>query len=156
MKVSRVHEMQQLDKTAIETYGIADTLLMENAGLAVIAAIEKEIGIKNKKFVVICGLGNNGGDGFVVARKIHSNGGVPVIVIMGSREKYKGTAKLNLEILEKLPVELLDNVSPDNARSTVMHCDAIIDAIFGTGLTRNVEGKYSEFIQLINRAESRW
>ena len=153
MKVSRVSEMQQLDKTAIDRYGISDALLMENAGLAVASILQREIGFENKKFMVVCGMGNNGGDGFVVARKIYSNGGIPKVLIMGSRDKYKHTAEMNLKIIEKLAVEIIDDVTIDNVRSDVMHCDVIVDAIFGTGLTRPVEGKYSDMIHLINRAK---
>ena len=70
MKVASVQQMQNMDKTAIEKYGIAGELLMENAGLAVYSVILKEFGIEGKRFVIICGSGNNGGDGLVVARKM--------------------------------------------------------------------------------------
>ena len=153
MKVSRVSEMRQLDKTAIEKYGIADALLMENAGLAVTSVIQHAMGFKHKRFIVVCGMGNNGGDGFVVARKILSNGGNPKVLIMGSRDKYKDSAKMNLQILEKLPIEVVDNVSVDKVTSDIRHGDVIVDAIFGTGLTRNVEGVYADMIHLINTAK---
>ena len=75
MKISSVAEMRELDRTAIKQYGIKEELLMENAGEATYFVILDKIGIQGKKFVVLCGGGNNGGDGFVIARKIHSNGG---------------------------------------------------------------------------------
>ena len=65
MKISNVTEMRALDRTAIETYGIKEELLMENAGDAVYFIILTKFGIKKKRFVVFCGMGNNGGDGFV-------------------------------------------------------------------------------------------
>jgi len=74
MKVSTVGQMRNLDKSATEGFGISEDLLMENAGQAVYFVILKEFGIKDKRFVIFCGIGNNGGDGLVVARKIHSNG----------------------------------------------------------------------------------
>ena len=67
MKISNVDEMRELDRTAIETYGIREELLMENAGDAVSFVILNKCGTKNKCFVVFCGMGNNGGDGFVIA-----------------------------------------------------------------------------------------
>ena len=152
MKVSRVSQMQHLDKTAIETYGITDALLMENAGLAVSVAMEKEIGIRNKKWVIVCGLGNNGGDGFVVARKVFSNGGRPIIRILGSKDKYTGSAKMNLDILEKLPIDIKDNVTAVSVKTEIAHCEGVVDAIFGTGLSRDVAGAYADMIRLINTA----
>ncbi len=152
MKVSTVEEMRQLDRTAIEKYGIPDEILMENAGLATYSMILNEFGITGKKFVVICGLGNNGGDGFVVARKIHSLGGEAAIFILGNPQKYQGTAKKNYSIVRKLPIEIQPLDSLEKLVTKIDQCDAIVDAIFGTGLDRNVEGKYKEIIEAINRS----
>ncbi|GAI29685.1 unnamed protein product, partial [marine sediment metagenome] len=101
MKVSTVDEMGNLDKSATEEFGISQELLMENAGQAVYFVILKEFGIKNKKFAVFCGGGNNGGDGFVVARKIHSNGGEAKVFLLDEETKFKGIAKGNFEIVSK-------------------------------------------------------
>jgi NAD(P)H-hydrate epimerase len=90
MKVSRVSEMRALDTKAIEQFGIMEELLMENAGEAVYFVLLKEIGITGKRFVVLCGGGNNGGDGLVIARKIHSVGGAVKVFILGDPSKYKG------------------------------------------------------------------
>ena len=82
MKVSTVEQMRAMDRTAIEKYGIKDELLMENAGLAAFSVILNEIGIEDTSYLVICGGGNNGGDGLVVARKIHSMGGDVKILLL--------------------------------------------------------------------------
>lgn len=153
MKVSSVEEMRNLDKMAIEKYGIADELLMENAGLAVYQVLSENIGIKKQRFLVFSGAGNNGGDGFVIARKIHSNGGMVKVFLMGSPDKYRGAAKLNYDILRKLPVSIKIVEKKDSVQSDIFHCDVIVDAIFGTGLTRNVEGKYADIIELINSCD---
>jgi hydroxyethylthiazole kinase-like uncharacterized protein yjeF len=150
MKVSSVSEMRTLDRTAIEKFGIPEEILMENAGEAVHFVLLGELGVKGKKFVVFCGMGNNGGDGFVVARKIHSNGGEVSVFILGDEGKFKGAAKANLEILSRLPVEVRQIDSLESVRIPVSHCDAVIDALFGTGLTRDVEGLYRGVIELIN------
>ncbi|MEA1935492.1 MAG: NAD(P)H-hydrate dehydratase [Thermodesulfobacteriota bacterium] len=150
MKVSRVTEMRSLDRYAIEKLDIPQEILMENAGETSYFVILNEFGVRDKKFVVICSIGNNGGDGFVVARKIHSNGGNVKIFILGNVEKFKGAAKKNFEIISKLPIEVRHIESVESIKNDVLHCDAIVDAIFGTGLTRNVEGLYREVIQLIN------
>jgi ADP-dependent NAD(P)H-hydrate dehydratase / NAD(P)H-hydrate epimerase len=150
MKISSVTEMRNLDKMAIAKYGIADELLMENAGLAVYRVLSENIGIRNKSFLIFSGAGNNGGDGFVIARKIHSSGGKVKVFLLGSPDKYKGAAKLNYDILTKLPVPIETIEKRDSVKSDIFHCDAIVDAIFGTGLTREVGGEYAEIIDLIN------
>ena len=105
MKVSSVSEMRELDRKAIEAFGIKDELLMENAGLAAYACILENLGIAGKRFCIFCGLGNNGGDGFVIARKLHSNGGSVKVYILGDRDKFKGAARMNLDILTRLSVD---------------------------------------------------
>jgi NAD(P)H-hydrate epimerase len=152
MKISSVAEMRALDSEATQKYGITEELLMENAGEAVCFVLSKEIGIRGKRFVVLCGIGNNGGDGFVVARKIHSNGGTAKVFILGDPGKFKGAAKLNLDIVSRLPIEVHQVESAESIRSDVYHCSAVVDAIFGTGLTRDVEGLYRDVIELVNKS----
>lgn len=152
MKVSSVTEMRALDRTAIEQYGIREDLLMENAGEAVYFVILKEFGIKRKKFLAFCGMGNNGGDGFVIARKIHSNGGDIKVSMLGDESKFKGSARMNLDIVSRLPIEVRKVGDMESIKSDIYHCDAIIDAIFGTGLMRDVGGLYRDVIELINKS----
>ena len=76
MKISKTSEMRFMDRYAVEKLDIPEEILMENAGQASTYVLAQEIGIKDKKFVVFCGIGNNGGDGLVVARKIHGDGGL--------------------------------------------------------------------------------
>jgi len=150
MKISSVSEMRNLDKTAIEEFGIKEELLMENAGEAAYFVISKECGIKGKKFIIFCGTGNNGGDGFVIARKIHSNGGSVKVFILGDKGKYKGAARLNFYIISRLMIDIREVESVESVKTDVAHSDAIIDAIFGTGLIREVTGLYRNVIELIN------
>jgi len=152
MKISNVTEMRNLDRTAIETYGIKEELLMENAGDAVYFVILNALGIKRKRFVVFCGMGNNGGDGFVIARKLHSNGGIVKVFILGDPKKYRGAAKLNLDILKSLPVEIREVRDEPSVHMDITHSDAIVDAILGTGLEREVKGFYRDIIHTINQS----
>lgn len=152
MKVSSVDEMRFLDRTAIEEYGIKEELLMENAGEAAYFVLLQELGIKGKRFVVFCGIGNNGGDGFVIARKIHSNGGEVKVFILGDRKNFRGAAKTNLDILSRLPVEIRDVESVQRAARDISDCDAVVDAVFGTGLSRKIEGAYHDVINAINES----
>ncbi|MBW2037479.1 MAG: NAD(P)H-hydrate dehydratase [Deltaproteobacteria bacterium] len=152
MKVATVQEMRNLDRRAIEEFGIIEDLLMENAGNAAYFVILKEFGMKNKKFIILCGSGNNGGDGFVVARKIHSNGGNVKVFLLGNKAKLKGAAKRNFDIISRMPIEIQDVASIEAIKKDVLHSDAIVDAIFGTGLTRGVGGIYKDVIELINKS----
>lgn len=152
MKVSRVEEMRNLDRAAVEDFFIAEELLMENAGLAAYHVIMKESCIQGKKFVLFCGTGNNGGDGLVIARKIHSMNGEAVVYILGNEDKFRGPSKKNFEIISRLKLSIRHVESMESLRKELAHCDAVVDAIFGTGLTRNVEGIYSDVIQMINRS----
>ncbi|UCD53911.1 MAG: NAD(P)H-hydrate dehydratase [Dehalococcoidia bacterium] len=150
MKVSRVAEMRDLDSRATSEFSIDQETLMEKAGEATYFVILKEFGVKDKKFVIFCGAGNNGGDGFVVARKIHTDGGGVKVFILGDKGKFEGAAKKNLDIISKIPVEIHAIKSTEEAKEAVSACDAIVDGIFGTGLGREVGGVYKDAIDLIN------
>jgi hydroxyethylthiazole kinase-like uncharacterized protein yjeF len=150
MKVSRVSEMRDMDKAAIDQFGITEDLLMENAGLAAYAIVSHKIGVTKKKFLILCGVGNNGGDGFVVARHIHSNGGLAQVNILGDPSRFTGAAKRHLEIISRLSIEVQRVESVTSITSDIAQCDAIVDAIFGTGLTREVTGLHRDVITSIN------
>ncbi len=150
MKVSTVEEMRAMDRHAIEKLGIAEEILMENAGQAAASVLAREIGIRERRFMIFCGVGNNGGDGFVVARKIHADGGHARVFILGSPGKFRGAAAANLKILQRLPVEIHALESARKIRTDLLHSHGIVDAIFGTGLDREVGGLHREIIERIN------
>jgi len=152
MKVSTVEQMRNLDRGAIEQFKTPDAILMENAGGAVFYVIHSEFGIEGKRFIVFCGGGNNGGDGFVVARKLHSNGGIVKVFLLGDSNKLTGCAKDNFDIISTLPFQVERLTSAEQAAPEVSGSDAIVDAIFGTGLGRDVAGLYGEVIDLINQS----
>ena len=154
MKVSTVGEMRDLDRRAVEEFKIPEMTLMENAGEAVYFVIHNECGIRGKEFLIFCGIGNNGGDGFVVARKLHSNGGQVKVFLLGDKEELKGSAKENFDIISSLPIEIERLTSVDKIKSSLPYCDVVVDAIFGTGLTRDVDGIYREVIELINKSQA--
>jgi len=152
MKVSTVEQMRNLDRGAIEMFKTPDILLMENAGGAVYYVIHSEFGIKGKRFIIFCGIGNNGGDGFVVARKLHSNGGLVTVFLLGDSNKLSGCARDNFDTISTLPIQIEKITSVEQITPSVAGCDAIVDAIFGTGLVRDVGGIYGEVIELINES----
>lgn len=153
MNVCRVAEMRRLDATAIETYGITDALLMENAGLAACGVLRQKIGISGKRALIFCGGGNNGGDGLVMARKLHSNGARVTVYLLSDPAKFRNAARLNFDIVSGLAIDMRRLEAVDDAlRMAVAHADVLVDAMLGTGLTRNVGGLYLDVITLLNQS----
>jgi len=150
MKITKVSQMRALDKKAIEEFGIAAELLMENAGQAAYFVLQNEFGIRGKSFIVFCGVGNNGGDGCVLARKIHSSGGDVELFVLSDPGKFQGAAKLNFDIVSRLPIDVQRLASTKTLDEELANCDLIVDAIFGTGLSRDVGGLYRDVIERIN------
>lgn len=150
MKVSTPEQMRRLDRSAIRQYHIPDLILMENAGLAAFRVIMDRYGCKNLRAAILCGSGNNGGDGLVLARHMHSHGGHPSLVLLGDPEKYAGAAKRNFEIISGLPIPVASVKNRQALQDLLAHADLIVDAIFGTGLDRSVEGFYREAICTAN------
>ena len=151
MKIASVSEIRMLDKKA-EDFGLTSEILMENAGNAAFYTIEKEMtGVKDKRFVLFAGTGNNGGDGFVVARKLASSGAIVSVFLIGEEGKLKGVALKNYKRLNGFPVEKYNIKFFDRiTEMSVFRCDAIIDAVFGIGISREIKGIYKEIIQGIN------
>ena len=152
MKICLVNEMRNLDRRAIEELGITQEILMENAGQAAYFTVLKEFGIQNKNFVIFCGIGNNGGDGLVVARKIYSSGGKVTVFLLGDPSNFEGAARKNFEIVQKLQISILKLNDVTSAVEKIRDSDAVIDAIFGTGLDREVKGKHRDVINMINQS----
>lgn len=150
MKVSRVAEMRAMDQAAADRFGITEALLMENAGHAAYTVLQQECGVANNRFLVLCGVGNNGGDGLVVARKLLSHGARVKVCMLGDAEKYRGAARLNLDIVSQLAIEIQRPDTPARLAEELAHADVIIDAMFGTGLTREVSGLHADAMALIN------
>ncbi len=152
MKVCRVAEIKELDQRAIEEYEIPVQILMEDAGTAVYNAIRNEIGVQDKKFVVLCGPGNNGGDGFVVARQLHAAGSQVKVLFFTERSKYKNESGKNLDIITKFPLERVYATAVEQIKQAVSDSDVVIDALLGTGLDRDVQGLIRKAIELVNHS----
>ena len=155
MKVSSVREMHGLDARAMESYGLPDYLLMENAGQAVYYAILRETGVVGLRFVVLCGPGNNGGDGLVVARKLSSSGANVRVFLLGDPDAYEGSAKGNLEIFRRGGGSLVPRARVEEVSESLQWCDVVVDGLLGTGVKREVEGRLAEIIEEVNRSKKR-
>ena len=150
MKLATVEQMREMDRLAIEKFGVAEEILMENAALAAVVLLQREIGIHGRKFAIFCGVGNNGGDGLALARLIHSQGGKVQVFLVASPKKYIGAARTNYDIACNLSLDVHLLTKAEEARPDVFHSDAVVDAIFGTGLDREVKGLPADAIALIN------
>jgi hydroxyethylthiazole kinase-like uncharacterized protein yjeF len=149
-------EVRAFDSWAINTLGIPGVVLMENAGRSCAELImEKLEDVTNPKVCIFCGTGNNGGDGYVIARHLIKNGFEVTVVISGDVQKIKGDAKINLDILRALgqKIEQL-NPADDNIEHKVetftAGADMFVDGLFGTGLSGQVKNGYKKLIDGIN------
>jgi NAD(P)H-hydrate epimerase len=149
-------QVRAVDKWAINTLGIAGVVLMENAGRSCAELVREKLKhIPKPKVCIFCGAGNNGGDGYVIARHLINSGFKVAIVLCGDRVKVKGDAKINLDILERLgqPIERLNLKNSDIAwqvKEFAADADMLIDALFGTGLTGQLSNEYKILIESIN------
>jgi len=164
MKLPTSSEMQALDNSAIKDYHIPGIVLMENAGLGTVRMIERQCGPCKDTFAVIfVGPGNNGGDGLVIGRHLHQRGCQPIFFFLVNPDTLSGDAAVNLKIIKKLKLQfhVIDNkqrvetipVLFKQFESRGFSCYAIIDAIFGIGLTRNIDGHFAAAIDCINSGD---
>jgi NAD(P)H-hydrate epimerase len=150
-------ELRAVDSWAINELGIPGVVLMENAGRSCAELIREKLSdVAKPKVCIFCGTGNNGGDGYVIARHLLNSGFRVGVVICGSRNKIKGDAKINLDILEKLgqSVEELNLSEPDIAgrvETLSSGADMLVDGLFGTGLSGRLSDEYKQLIESINK-----
>src|SRR6478736_6356905 len=144
MRVLNTAQMREADRRTIEDIGIPSLVLMENAGRQAVAAMEAMYGdLLERQVAVLCGRGNNGGDGFVVARTLMQRGVDVSVFLIGRVAEVRGDARVNLEILGRLGltvVEIADSQAWELHSSEIGDSSLIVDAIFGTGLNAPVSG----------------
>ncbi len=156
MKVVTAERMRRLDRKTIEEIGIPGMVLMENAGRGVAGEIFREYPrITGNRVAVVAGRGNNGGDGFVIARYLINRGLEVRVLLLASPEALKGDARANLDILLRMKADIRAITGQDAWRAALPElsaCGLVVDAIFGTGLSSEVSGLTAEVINHINRA----
>ena len=157
MKVVTAELMQQLDRRAIEETGIPGIVLMENAGRGIAGEMLRSYPeILAGKVGILAGRGNNGGDGFVIARYLINRGVTVKLFLLASREQVKGDAKVNLDILTEMHVPITEISTPDAWKKHLRElkgCCLVVDALFGTGLNSEVTGLIREVISDLNSFE---
>ena len=141
MKIATAKQVKNIDRRATREFGIPGPVLMENAASAIMAEMEKYFdGLIGVRVGIICGKGNNGGDGLALARRL-SIRGVPVrVALLASFTAVSGEAKVNLSILRKMDVEITQNASARFVADISEWSDIIVDAILGVGLSSPLKG----------------
>ncbi|HUL72340.1 MAG TPA: NAD(P)H-hydrate dehydratase [Vicinamibacterales bacterium] len=154
MRVLTTSQMREADRRTIEEIGLPSTVLMENAGRQVVAAMESAFdGLASMRIAVLCGRGNNGGDGFVVARTLLARHIDTGVYLVGQAAELKGDARVNLDVLHHLGadvVEISDAAAWELHGTDVLGSDLIVDALFGTGLNAPLSGLTETIVADLN------
>jgi hydroxyethylthiazole kinase-like uncharacterized protein yjeF len=154
MRVLNAAQMREADRRTIQDIGIPSLVLMENAGRQVVAAMEAMFSdLSDRRVAVVCGHGNNGGDGFVVARTLVQRGVDVAVFLVGRVSEVRGDARTNLESLGRLGltvVEIADSQAWELHFSEIGDCTLIVDAIFGTGLNAPISGLMETVVADVN------
>jgi NAD(P)H-hydrate epimerase len=159
MLLVTANEMQEMDQKAIHSFGIPGLVLMENAGRGSVRVLLSKIDRKKtQKIAVLAGRGNNGGDGFVMARYLLEKGFKVAVFLLAPKEAVKGDAKVNMQLFEKLCdrsseaalVEIKTEAEFKTNRSRILHHDLFIDAVLGTGLNADLRGLIRDAVELMN------
>lgn len=156
LPLATTSEMAHWDERSIE-FGIPEAMLMENAGRAVLQSIKNEFGsLKDKSVILFTGPGNNGGDGFCLARALFDLGARPVVFAYRMPEALKGAARKHAELARAALVPIMDLGADSGGlfrritRETASHPFLIVDALLGTGLSRELSPELRQLIEAIN------
>ncbi len=154
MRLVIADEMRMADKIAIEEYGIPGSILMENAGLAVVKEARNILGsLDGKKVAIFCGGGNNGGDGLVAARHLYNYGCDVRLYFLTDPDIFRSDSLMNWQILKNMGISgywLTEGNRLNVAKMALFSSDLAIDAIFGTGLNDDISGTSLAVINVLN------
>ena len=152
MKLATAEEMQGLDRRTIEDIGVPGIVLMENAGRGTVDRMEETFGsFRDRSVLIFVGPGNNGGDGLVVARHVHQRGGFPQLFFLIDPGRLKGDAAINWQVVRQLGLPFQVTGSEEALEQAVaaigeIHLrhpvHSVVDALFGTGLKRDLAGRF--------------
>ncbi len=154
MRLVKASEIQEMDRITIQELGIPGAVLMENAARgATRVFLDHFTPSTDSHVVVLCGRGNNGGDGYVMARYLQQAGFKVTVILLSKLNNVYGDALINLKVIKQMGLEVLE--VPDAKRwgakrRVLRNCDYIIDGILGTGLNSTVKGFYSQVLKYVN------
>ncbi|MBW1888955.1 MAG: NAD(P)H-hydrate dehydratase [Deltaproteobacteria bacterium] len=155
MYLVTAEEMREMDRQTIESFGVPGRVLMENAGFGATRVMQACFpGIDSRKVGILAGRGNNGGDGFVIARYLSFMGVAVRVFLLGGKSRVRGDAGANLALLNPLSIpvfEIMDSPGLRKKKAAMRRQDIWVDALLGTGLNADVRGYYKEAIDFVNR-----
>ncbi|MEW6350383.1 MAG: NAD(P)H-hydrate dehydratase [Thermodesulfobacteriota bacterium] len=159
MYLVTAEEMRRFDAVAISEYGIPGAVLMENAGRTTYQILKDHMGgdVSGLKVAVVAGPGNNGGDGYVIARYLINADAEVVTFLLSPRDKVRGDALINLQVLEKMTSQVVEVTDEDQLADAVSwwhEADVIVDAMLGTGLESEVRSPYLEAVRGMNESRA--
>src|SRR5271170_3542341 len=145
-------EMRAADGTTVEQFGLASIDLMRNAGQAVARFVEREYPA-HRRITVLCGKGNNGGDGFVAARVLAASGRAVSVLLLGDPYELKGEAKTAFEEMQLAPIFAPDepSLNSSHARAVLENADLLLDAVVGTGFQPPLRGVAAAMRDRVNQ-----
>ncbi|MBU2497901.1 MAG: NAD(P)H-hydrate epimerase, partial [Proteobacteria bacterium] len=154
MRLVKAAEMQEMDRLTIREVGIPGVVLMENAARGAARILLSHFApLEEAHVVLLCGRGNNGGDGYVMARYLRQARLQVTVIVLTEIQKVSGDALKNLDIIRRLGLDILEAPGPEawnNCRPSISNCDYIVDGILGTGLNSPVKGFYRQVIEEVN------
>jgi len=154
MRIVTADVMRELDRITIEEVGIPGAVLMENAGRGAAEVLLNQVGsLPAGPVAIVCGAGNNGGDGFVIARILHEEGFDVNVYLLVPPSRVRGDARIFFEAMNKLEIPWVSLAESGINRKVLRKWEAascIVDAVFGTGLTRKVAGAYGKALRGIS------
>jgi len=154
MKLVSAAEMREIDRRAMDDFGVSTLFLMENAGKEIAAAVSQMLTSgSGKRVVILAGKGNNGGDGFVAARHLKEKGIQVVTYLLGEKSEVRGAARENLDRLEEPPREIRSEDDFKEFKDETLRAHLLVDALLGTGIRGNIKGLTRATIALLNEAE---
>ncbi|HBL23258.1 MAG TPA: NAD(P)H-hydrate epimerase, partial [Deltaproteobacteria bacterium] len=151
MKVLSPQRMARYDEYSITTWGIPSAVLMENAGRNTYRLMKERYLSGGERIAIVCGRGNNGGDGFVIARYALMDGFTVRVYLTGKKADLKGDAVLNMKLFQSLSGRIVECTEKlRSVKTGIRESDLIVDAIFGTGLSKPVGGTEKTIIDEVN------
>ena len=151
------NEARSIDQRAMDEYGIPGLVLMENAGRNAAGIIAARYAESNREVCIVCGKGNNAGDGFVIARNLKMAGYTPTVVLAEDPETQSSDARFNFKLIKDAGFDiniLHPDEDPGELSGQLNSCDVIVDALVGTGLRGSPRGRLADIIRCINAAKT--